>query len=161
MHAHHEERAESRRQGIVERPLLDRDPRHRLGGQVRDAPARLLLLLRAGDGVPLHQPGLQGSLEEAGEPRPVPVDGCATEGPARGRLAPLEIIQHPLELGWRDRTQPMVAQQRHQPGDFRADGLVRPPALELRPWQVRVLRYWRNVTRVAAWAASTWACSRA
>ena len=41
----------------------------------------LLLLLRPGDGIPLHESRLHGPLEHAGEPRPVPVDGGATERP--------------------------------------------------------------------------------
>ena len=41
----------------------------------------LLLLLRPGDGIPLHESRLHGPLEHAGAPRPVPVDGGATERP--------------------------------------------------------------------------------
>lgn len=71
MDAHRKEGAEGRRQGGPPVPRWHAD----------NARPGLLLLLRPGDGIALHESRLHGPLEHAGEPRPVPVDGGATERP--------------------------------------------------------------------------------
>ena len=153
MDAHSGERAKSRAKAHPGRTLLDCDPRHRSAGKYAMRPPDSRLGAR--DGVPLHQPGLQGSLEEAGEPRPVPVDGCATEGPARGRLSWPRWRSSSTRSSWDG----VIALSQWSPSRDTSQVISvrmvlydRP--LQLRPWQVRVLRYWRNVTRVAAWAGA-------